>query len=45
MKGKALFFKTISGQQDEARSHFQQVPDTLTLSQGVTLLLKQAPLR
>jgi hypothetical protein len=26
-KRKALFFKTISVQQDETRSHFQRVPD------------------
>jgi hypothetical protein len=41
MKGKALFFKTISVQQDETRSHFQRVPDALTLSEAVELLRKQ----
>lgn len=34
MNGKALFFKTISVHQDEVRSHFQRVPDDLTLEQG-----------
>jgi hypothetical protein len=42
MKGKALFFKTISVGQDESRSHFQQIPDTLTLAQAGDLLLKEA---
>jgi hypothetical protein len=41
MKGKALFFKTISVQQNEVRSHFQQVPDTLTLAQAADLVRKQ----
>jgi hypothetical protein len=41
MKGKALFFKTISVQQDETRSHFQRVPDTLALSDAAELLRKQ----
>jgi hypothetical protein len=31
MKGKDLFFKAISEQKDETRSHFQRVPDTLAL--------------
>jgi hypothetical protein len=42
MKGKALFFKTISVEQDESRSHFRQMPDTLTLAQAGALLLKEA---
>jgi hypothetical protein len=42
MKGKALFFKTISVQQDEVRSHFHQVPDTLTLAQAKDILQKQS---
>jgi hypothetical protein len=42
MKGKALFFKTISVEEDESRSHFQQIPDTLTLAQAGDLLLKEA---
>jgi hypothetical protein len=42
MKGKALFFKTIGVEQDEARSHFQQLPDTVTLAQAADLLLKEA---
>jgi hypothetical protein len=45
MKGKALFFKTISVQQDESRNHFQQVSDTLTLSQAADSLLKQVAIR
>jgi hypothetical protein len=42
MKGTALFFKTISVEQDESRSHFQQIPDALTLAQAGDLLLKGA---
>ena len=42
MKGKALFFKTISVEQDEFHSHFQQIPDTLTLAEAGDLLLKEA---
>ena len=42
MKGRALFFKTIGVEQDESRSHFQQIPDTLTLAQAGDLLLKEA---
>jgi hypothetical protein len=42
MKGKALFFKTINVRQNETRSHFQLVPDTLTLPQARDLLQKQA---
>jgi hypothetical protein len=41
MKGKALFFKTINVQQNEMRSHFHQVPETLTLTQAIDLLQKQ----
>jgi hypothetical protein len=41
MKGKALFFKTINVQQNEMRSHFHQVPETLTLMQAMDLLQKQ----
>ena len=41
MKGKALFFKTISVQHDETRSHFQRVPDTLALFDAAELLRKQ----
>jgi hypothetical protein len=41
MKGKALFFKTINIQQNETRSHFNQVPETLTLTQAMDLLQKQ----
>src|SRR5262249_29564037 len=31
MKGKALFFKTISVEQDETHSHFQPLPENITL--------------
>jgi hypothetical protein len=43
MKGRALFFKTISVQQDETHSHFQQLPDNITLAEAPDLLMKQAP--
>jgi hypothetical protein len=42
MYGKALFFKTISVQQDEERSNFRQVPDNLTLAQAAEELQKQS---
>lgn len=42
MHGKALFFKTISVQQDENRSNFRQVPDNLTLAQAAEELQKQS---
>lgn len=41
MKGKALFFKTISVQQNLQRSDFHQVSDNLTLSEAADLLHKQ----
>lgn len=41
MKGKALFFKTISVHQDESRSGFQRVPDDLTLAQAAGELRQQ----
>jgi hypothetical protein len=41
MHGKALFFKTISVQQNEVRSNFQRVPDNLTLAQAAEELQKQ----
>jgi hypothetical protein len=44
IKGKALFFKTISVQQDETRTNFKRVPDELTLAQAADLVKKpQAP--
>jgi hypothetical protein len=44
MKGRALFFKTISVQQDERNSNFKRVPDDLTLAQAADLVKKpQAP--
>jgi hypothetical protein len=42
MRGKVLFFKTISVQQDENRSKFRQVPDDLTLAQAAEELHKQS---
>ena len=42
MKGKALFFKTISVLQKLDRSDFHQVSDSLTLSEAADLLHKQA---
>ena len=42
MHGKALFFKTISVQQDESRSNFRPVPDDLTLAQAAEELQKQS---
>jgi hypothetical protein len=41
MKGKALFFKTISVQQALERTDFHQVSDSLTLSEAADLLHKQ----
>jgi len=41
MKGKALFFKTISVQQKYTRSEFRRVPDTLTVAQAADMLQKQ----
>jgi hypothetical protein len=41
MRGKALFFKTISVQQDEIRSNFQRVSDNLTPAQAAEELQKQ----
>lgn len=38
MNGKALFFKTISVHQDDERSHFERVPDDLTLQQAANRL-------
>jgi hypothetical protein len=45
MHGRVLFFKTISVQQDESRSNFQQVPDNLTLAQAAEELQKQSGLK
>jgi len=42
MKGKALFFKTISVQQKLHRSDFHQISDDLTLQEAANLLRKQA---
>ena len=42
MKGKALFFKTISVRQDESDSHFQQLPENITLAEAADLLVKEA---
>jgi hypothetical protein len=42
LKGKALFFKTISVQQKIQRSSFLRVRDDLTAEQGAKLLSQQA---
>ena len=39
--GKALFFKTISVQQDETHTNFKRVPDGLTLAEAKDLVIKQ----
>ena len=41
MRGKALFFKTISVHQMESRSDFKRVPDNLTMAQAAEMLKKQ----
>lgn len=38
MHGKALFFKSISVQQDEVRSHYKRVADDLTLADALNIL-------
>jgi hypothetical protein len=43
MKGRVLFFKTISVQQDEVHSHFQRIPDSTTMAQAEALAQKQSP--
>jgi hypothetical protein len=42
MRGKALLFKTISVQQKEFHRNFERVPDDLTISDAVALLLDQS---
>ena len=41
MTGRALFFKTISEQQQFYRSEFKRVPDNLTLAQADEMLKKE----
>jgi hypothetical protein len=41
MRGKALMFKSISVQQSEVHTEFQQVPDELSLSDAANMLLHQ----
>jgi hypothetical protein len=38
--GRALFFKTISVQQDEKHTNFKRIPDELTLAQAADLVRK-----
>lgn len=38
MRGKALFFKSISVQQDETRSDYKLLPSDLTLAQGAKMI-------
>lgn len=45
MRGKALFFKTISVHQDEQRKDFRRVSDNLTLQQGAAVLWQQTAVR
>ena len=45
MHGKALFFKTIAVQENEIRTNFQRVPDSLTLSEGAEQLQKQSTMK
>jgi hypothetical protein len=45
MKGKALFFKTISVQQNETDSHFQPLPDNVTMTEAANLLVRDAAQR
>ncbi len=42
MKGKALFFKTISVHQKYARTDFKHVPDDLTIAKAADMLRQQA---
>jgi hypothetical protein len=42
MNGKALFFKTIAVREQETDTHFQQVPDDMTLQQALEVLQKDA---
>jgi hypothetical protein len=41
MRGKALFFKTISVQQNESRSKFQRVGDNITVAEAAEELQKR----
>jgi hypothetical protein len=41
MQGKALLFKSISVQQKELHSSFEQMPDDLSLADAANLLLRQ----
>jgi hypothetical protein len=41
LKGRVLFFKTISVQEKMQRSRFRRVPDDLTAAQGANLLHQQ----
>jgi len=44
MKGKALFFKTIAVNHKYSRKDFKQVPDDLTIAQGMNMLKEQPAL-
>jgi hypothetical protein len=41
MKGKALFFKTVTVNEKEYRSNFRRVPDVLTLVEAADMLTKE----
>jgi hypothetical protein len=43
MRGKALFFKSISVQQDETRTDYKLLPQDITLAQAADMLIHQSP--
>jgi hypothetical protein len=43
MRGKALFFKSISVQQNETRSDYKLLPQNITLAQAANMLIHQSP--
>ncbi|HTZ73211.1 MAG TPA: hypothetical protein VMB47_04775, partial [Candidatus Aquilonibacter sp.] len=43
MRGKALFFKSISVQQNETRSDYKLLPQDITLAQAANMLIHQSP--
>lgn len=45
MRGRVLFFKTLSVQEDEVRSHFERVADNLTLAEAAQELQKRCGAR
>ena len=43
VEGHALIFKTISEQEDDVRSHFEQIADNTSMQQAQNNLLQQNP--